>query len=210
MAIDPASYLRSAMAYMSYAMSPRPFPNRKSSPHRPIILIPGSSGSPHYLANLAHHLNLLDHAGPIYTYCYKPRSMEDGIEQLKRVVKECGAREIDLIGHSQGAMIACKYAYVGVPDVEVNQVISIAGRLRPIGRIKWLYNKLIPYIEAIEEAEKPTLATIAGSHDWIVPQEAVHVAAPARRTTVMGAGHLSVIHHKVTRDTLSNLLRINS
>lgn len=191
-------------------MSPRPFPKIKDSPHRPIILIPGSSGSPHYLAKLAHHLDSLKHAGPIYTYSYKARSMEDGVEQLKRVLGECGGQSVDLIGHSQGAMIACEYAYVSNPDVEVNQVVSIAGRLRPIGRIKWLYKKLIPTIEAIEQAEKPTLATIAASHDWIVPQEAVLVAAPARQTTVQGTGHLSVVHHHDTWDTLSNLLRTNT
>ncbi len=190
-------------------MSPRPFPKRKKSPYRPIILIPGSSGAPHYLAKLAHHLNSLNHTGPIYTYSYKAHSMEDGMEQLKRVLDECGAEAVDLIGHSQGAMIACQYAYVNTPEVEVNQVVSIAGRLRPIGRIKWLYNKLIPTIEAIEEAEKPTLATIAASHDWIVPIEAVHVGPLARQTTIMGAGHLSVVHHQETYDTVSNLLTPN-
>jgi predicted esterase len=168
---------------------------------------------------MANELHSTEEIGSIYTLSYRRGSMNDGIASLRKLVQQIitdyqthqlQMPPIDLVGHSQGAMIACEYSYVREPDVAVNQVVSIAGRLRPLGWPTWFYRHLIPNIEAIEQAPKDTLATIAASHDWLVPIEAVHVATnPRRQTTVMGTGHVSVVYHKETWGTLSKLLITN-
>ena len=188
---------REAWSAVCYALAPPLLPAKPINGGRLIVLIPGSHGSPNYLADLADHLKQF---GTVRTFSYTPHSMEDGLEQLKKVLK--GATEVDLVGHSQGAMIACHYAYVGEPTVKVNRVISLAGRLEPVGWFTWPYQDLIPYLKQISAADKPTLTTLVASHDWLVPYS-------KGTYTIWGASHLSIVSHEKTWEILANLLKTN-
>lgn len=167
--------------------------------------------------------NKADHCcGPVFTYNFKQETdliqLIDKIERVRELYLEAGQPyvEINLVGHSLGAICSAEYAFnpeLWVEDTIVKKVISIAGRLKNIEppiktpHYPYCYDVLERIDNIWDSIQKNRgiveLFTIAAGDDWLVPQESVLVGDdPDHMAIIPGKGHVIISRSKATSEVV--------
>lgn len=170
--------------------------------------------------------NKTQQCGPVFTYNFEQGTdLAQLIKKIGKVREIYGAAgqpyvELNLVGHSLGAICSAEYAYnpeLWVENTTVKKVISIAGRLKNIeppidtpyysycydvlDRIDHIWYKIIENRGIVE------FYTIAAGNDWLVPHESVLVGDnDGHMTIIPNQGHVLISRSPVTSEVVTKWL----
>ncbi len=164
--------------------------------------------------------------GAIFTYNYEQETdllqLIHKIERIRKLYLEAGqpSVELNLVGHSLGAICAAEYAFnpkLWVENTSIKKVISIAGRLRniepPFKTPYYCYcYDVLQRVDDIwsniqENRGTIELYTIAAGNDWLVPQESVLVGDDTDHIAIIpDKGHVLISRSPLTSKVVINWL----
>ncbi|MCB1135190.1 MAG: hypothetical protein KDK78_02875 [Chlamydiia bacterium] len=163
--------------------------------------------------------------GPFFSFNYS--GIEQGLDRLQQTLEQVQQLytrhgvpevEVDLVGHSLGAITSAYYALLHThalpPGLRIRRVISVAGRLR-IQETSWdfPYRDIRGFIDQIHESyiegeHDLDLHVVAGSADRLVPIESVCIHDdPTRTLVVPNRGHLAVLYSSAFGEKLLEWLK---
>lgn len=139
--------------------------------------------------------------------------LQNRIVEIKQRYQAKGKKHLDLIiiGHSKGAITGAEYAFcLETPkDIQVQKVISIAGRLR-VWTNSWrqcpcpIASTVSGIYEQFRNKPTSSLHVISAEKDWLLPQEASKVGDNVY--VVKRKSHLSVLFAQETHDKVIEII----
>jgi pimeloyl-ACP methyl ester carboxylesterase len=151
--------------------------------------------------------------GPVYTINLKDvsASIYDYAEQVgklaKKIEQETGKRELILIGHSMGGLVACSYAFQVAPKGKVKMVITIGSPLggtlmARLGFIGKSAKEMLPDSDLVKQVhlsiekrpEIPIYQAMSYTDELVIPAISAYVDARSDRHYAVGdIGHMTLL-----------------
>ena len=136
---------------------------------------------------------------------------------VDQVLAETGAREVDLVGHSMGGVVARYYLTLGGGDAHVHRLITLGSPhggtdVAAIGvghasRELILGSKLVTRIASAPPLQHAQLTTILSDADVLTPADKQPPIAGAERIVYPDLGHVALLGSRRVADAIIERLR---